>query len=132
MFYASGPEIWEYIRKTTTKWNLDKNVKFNSKIISSIWNDITSKWDLKIETKDGIIADSCDVLVNGSGILKSVYSSHRESHLAFDSTAFLLTKAYSNWKWPSIPGLHNFKGHLVHTAEWYGHSGFLRIWSALT
>jgi hypothetical protein len=47
-------------------------VKLNSRIISSVWNETTAKWDLKIETKDGIIADSCDILVNGSGILKSV------------------------------------------------------------
>lgn len=24
----------------------------------------------------------------------------------------------SNWQWPKIPGLHDFKGHLVHTAKW--------------
>ena len=22
------------------------------------------------------------------------------------------------WKWPDIPGLHDFKGHLAHSAEW--------------
>lgn len=22
------------------------------------------------------------------------------------------------WKWPDIPGLHDFKGHLVHSANW--------------
>jgi len=24
----------------------------------------------------------------------------------------------SNWKWPDIPGLHDFKGPTVHTANW--------------
>lgn len=24
----------------------------------------------------------------------------------------------SQWKWPDIPGLHDFKGHLVHSAAW--------------
>jgi cation diffusion facilitator CzcD-associated flavoprotein CzcO len=31
-----------------------------------------------------------------------------ESHLTSDS----------NWKWPQIPGLHDFKGDLVHSANW--------------
>jgi hypothetical protein len=24
----------------------------------------------------------------------------------------------SNWKWPTIPGLHSFQGELVHSASW--------------
>lgn len=24
----------------------------------------------------------------------------------------------SNWKWPEIPGLHDFQGDLVHSANW--------------
>ena len=26
--------------------------------------------------------------------------------------------ADSNWKWPNIEGLHDFKGKLVHSARW--------------
>ena len=25
---------------------------------------------------------------------------------------------WSNWKWPDIEGLHDFKGTLLHTAKW--------------
>lgn len=28
------------------------------------------------------------------------------------------TGALNNWKWPSIPGLHSFKGKLLHSATW--------------
>jgi len=24
----------------------------------------------------------------------------------------------SHWKWPEIDGLQNFKGHLIHSADW--------------
>ena len=34
-----------------------------------------------------------------------------------DCRSTLLTLP-SNWKWPDIPGLHNFKGELVHSADW--------------
>lgn len=38
-------------------------------------------------------SDSGDVLISATGILNA-------------------------WKWPDIPGLFNFKGHIVHTANW--------------
>lgn len=30
----------------------------------------------------------------------------------------------SNWKWPDIPGLHSFKGELVHSAAWPDNADF--------
>lgn len=32
-------------------------------------------------------------------------------------SVFVLTGC-SKWKWPAIEGIHDFKGHLVHTAQW--------------
>jgi cation diffusion facilitator CzcD-associated flavoprotein CzcO len=28
------------------------------------------------------------------------------------------TGALNNWTWPNIPGLHDFKGKLLHSASW--------------
>lgn len=28
------------------------------------------------------------------------------------------TGALNNWRWPSIPGLHDFNGKLLHSASW--------------
>lgn len=50
-------------------------------------------WKLDIKTKDGVIQDECEVLVSSVGFL-------------------------SNWRWPSIPGLHDFKGIKCHSAAW--------------
>jgi cation diffusion facilitator CzcD-associated flavoprotein CzcO len=69
-FYATGPEIWNYIKKTTTKYHLDEHIKFKSRVIESIWDESTSKWHVKVERNGQIIQDEADVLVNGSGILK--------------------------------------------------------------
>ena len=38
-------------------------------------------------------SDQCDILIQATGAL-------------------------NNWKWPSIPGLHDFKGKLLHSAIW--------------
>ncbi|CAK7242725.1 MAG: hypothetical protein STHCBS139747_004223 [Sporothrix thermara] len=97
-FYAEGSEIWEYIRRTTTKYGLDERVQFRSKVLSSVWDEATGKWTIRIEqtADDGtvsIITDTADVLINSSGIL-------------------------SKWRWPAIPGLHDFQGSLLHSAQW--------------
>ncbi|KAH7021896.1 hypothetical protein EDB80DRAFT_744547 [Ilyonectria destructans] len=91
--YASGQEIWEYIKRTTKKYNLDERVQFNSKVVSSIWDDQIGKWKVKVNQNGTIIKDEADVLVNGSGFL-------------------------NKWRWPDISGLKSFKGKLVHSASW--------------
>ncbi|KAF4331907.1 monooxygenase [Fusarium beomiforme] len=92
-FYASGPEIWSYIKRTSEKYQLDEPVIFNSQVTSSVWDDEAGKWRLEIQQGLDTIKDEADILVNATGFL-------------------------SKWTWPAIPGLDKFKGKLVHTAAW--------------
>ena len=92
-FYAKGPEIWEYIKRTTEKYNLDECIEFGSRVVESIWDESASKWHIKIEQSGRVIEDEADVLVNGSGIL-------------------------NKWKWPNIEGFKDYKGTIVHSASW--------------
>ncbi|RGP60874.1 hypothetical protein FSPOR_10375 [Fusarium sporotrichioides] len=92
-FYASGPEIWSYIKRTTERYNLDERVQLNSRVISSIWDQSRGKWVLEIDQNGTTVHDEADVLINGSGIL-------------------------NKWRWPDIKGLSTFKGQLVHSAAW--------------
>ncbi|KAL2014483.1 hypothetical protein VTN00DRAFT_2008 [Thermoascus crustaceus] len=48
---------------------------------------------LQVVETDEIFEDTADVLVTGIGVLNS-------------------------WKWPDIPGLHDFQGKLLHSAKW--------------
>ncbi|KAL4724306.1 hypothetical protein ACLX1H_008919 [Fusarium chlamydosporum] len=66
---------------------------FQSKVTHATWDDALGKWGLKIRRDSEEIEDECDVLIDGSGFL-------------------------NNWHWPDIPGLHDFKGEIVHTADW--------------
>lgn len=109
-FYAKGPEIWDYIKRTTIKYNLDRDVQLNTTIESAIWDDATKKWKIKADFEGGIIEDEADILINGSGILKFVSAI---------LSLYIDTKiSYSKWQWPNIEGLHNFKGELLHSAKW--------------
>ena len=69
-FYVGGPEIWQYVKETATKWQLEQFVQYNSRVTDSIWDDESGKWKVKIDRHGQIIADECDVLINASGILK--------------------------------------------------------------
>lgn len=70
-------------------------MKFKHQAIEARWNERTSKWHVKFEQTDTkqVIEDIGDVLCTGTGALNA-------------------------WKWPDIPGLHDFKGIKAHSANW--------------
>lgn len=77
-------------------FGLHKYIRLHHEILGATWHEDLSKWSVRVRknsdpTTDFI--DWCDVLINGSGLL-------------------------NHWKWPSIPGLEDFKGLKVHTASW--------------
>jgi cation diffusion facilitator CzcD-associated flavoprotein CzcO len=92
-FYATGDEIQNYLRKITREYNLDRDVVYESTVTSAIWNEDDGLWHLEIQQHDKTIKDSCQILINGSGVLNA-------------------------WSWPDIKGLSNFKGHLSHSADY--------------
>ncbi|RHZ62629.1 hypothetical protein CDV55_105871 [Aspergillus turcosus] len=94
-FYSKAPEILEYFKNIARKHDLYKFIKLNHKVINAEWSDSDGIW--KIQVQDNltgkIIHDWCHFMITASGIL-------------------------NNWKWPDIPGLHTFKGELLHSASW--------------
>ncbi|KAL4995553.1 hypothetical protein BDV10DRAFT_196629 [Aspergillus recurvatus] len=94
-FYAAAPEIHKYWKHVSAKYGCEKYIKFKHRVVSATWDNDRSKWTLQVQNLDSgeIIEDQCDVLVSASGAL-------------------------NEWKWPSIPGLHDFKGKLMHSANW--------------
>lgn len=69
-FYSPAPEIHAYIKRTVYKYNLDKQVQLNSKVLSTIWSDETGKWDRTLDVNGSVKQDEADILINGSGFLK--------------------------------------------------------------
>ncbi|KAK7208013.1 hypothetical protein BZA70DRAFT_272723 [Myxozyma melibiosi] len=93
-FHVYRDEVLEYMNRTTKKYNLDKHVAFESRITSAHWSDEKAKWLIEVEKADRtIIKDEADVFVDCSGLL-------------------------NKWRWPNVPGLQDFKGHIVHSANW--------------
>lgn len=92
-FYATGAEIQEYLTKIKKQYHLDRDVEYNSKVSSCIWDEEDAQWHVEVEVDGQIKKDTCDILVNGSGVLNA-------------------------WSWPAIKGLKDFKGHLSHSADY--------------
>lgn len=92
-FYADGDEIMEYIEKVCEKWNLKRDVKFSHKVAGLEWVEEDAKWKITVSVKGEEHVEYADFIVSAQGFL-------------------------SRWKWPKIDGIHDYKGHKVHSAAW--------------
>ncbi|KAK5992095.1 FAD-binding monooxygenase moxY [Cladobotryum mycophilum] len=94
--YAEAPEILKYLQDTVDKHDLRKYIQCNYKCTAAKWNESTSQWAVDFERTDQPslkFTVTCDVFVYAVGRL-------------------------NNWKLPDIPGLKDFRGEVVHTANW--------------
>jgi cation diffusion facilitator CzcD-associated flavoprotein CzcO len=92
-FYATGGEIQDYLTRIKKQHNLDRDVRYNSRVAAVIWDGQQGKWRVEIQQGERTIHDDCDILINGSGVL-------------------------NNWSWPDLKGLNSFKGYLCHSADY--------------
>jgi cation diffusion facilitator CzcD-associated flavoprotein CzcO len=77
------------------KYNVEKYIKLRTQALEASWDSEAAKWVVtlkNIETGQ-VFQDSADALLTGIGVL-------------------------NDWKWPDIPGLHDFQGKLLHSADW--------------
>ena len=81
------------MQKTIKKWNLDRDIVYNTRVTAAHWQEDRQQWKVTV-THNGESRDEyADVVVSARGFL-------------------------STWHWPPIPGLHSFKGKVVHSAAW--------------
>ncbi|TKX18371.1 flavin-binding monooxygenase-like protein 7 [Elsinoe australis] len=98
-YYASGAEILAYFRRTVRKYGLDRDVRTGCRVEEARWDEEGGRWKVKVRGKDGVFEDEADVLVSATGFL-------------------------SHWRWPEIQGLRDFRGKLLHSADWDHAFGF--------
>ena len=96
-YYSYSPEIWKYIKMVAEENNfIEKYIKLRHKIQKLSWDDDTAQWTVTVENlaTGEITENHFDLVINGGGIL-------------------------NKWKWPTgIEGLHDFKGVLMHSAQY--------------
>lgn len=110
-FSAPSSEIEAYLCDLCDAENMRPEIKLSHQVSHAQWIEALGQWELEIlNLKTGeVVLDSCHFLLNATGVLKYDCQAIRSSGSLTSS---------SNWKWPSIPGLQDFKGDLVHSAAW--------------
>lgn len=93
--YAKSGEIYTYFNDFADKYRLRQYIQTKKKVVGARWD--STRGGYQVEVADVITGqvekDSCDILINAGGILNA-------------------------WRWPAIPGLNNYKGPLLHSADW--------------
>ncbi|KAK1474357.1 monooxygenase [Colletotrichum tamarilloi] len=94
-FLSPAEEIQTYLCRLCDGEDLRRQIKTNHLVTGAFWDEDAGGWTVRVKNlEDGVeFEDYCEFLLNASGIL-------------------------NNWKWPDIPGLHDFSGSLLHSADW--------------
>ncbi|KAH6975459.1 hypothetical protein BKA56DRAFT_89961 [Ilyonectria sp. MPI-CAGE-AT-0026] len=94
-FFSPATEIQDYLCRVCEEENMHGLIKTQHQVEGAQWDENDGVWRLQIRNlqTDTLFNDYCHFLLDSCGIL-------------------------NNWKWPEIPGLHDFQGDLVHSANW--------------
>lgn len=91
--YARQPEILAYLESVADEFDLRRHLMMETRVHSAQWNSETWQWDLQLDSGGRPSVLSADVVVSAVGLFGSM-------------------------KLPEIAGLSDYKGVLMHTAQW--------------
>ncbi len=88
--FAAQPETLTYLNHVADKFDLRRDIQFNSRVSSAVFNETTSQWDVTLDTG--------------------------ETHTA----RFIVTAIgpLSADTMPKVPGVESFRGQSFHTYRW--------------
>ncbi|OLN88794.1 putative sterigmatocystin biosynthesis monooxygenase stcW 1 [Colletotrichum chlorophyti] len=94
-FFASATEIEEYLCRVCDDENLRPYIKTSHQVVAASWSEARAVWELQIKNlKTGAgFVDYADFVIDATGILNKL-------------------------RWPDVQGISDFKGTLVHSANW--------------
>jgi cyclohexanone monooxygenase len=88
--YATQPEILQYARHVADRFDLRRDIRFETSVTSVVYDNVLGRWLVKTDQGDSVAARFC---ITAVGCL---------------SAAAL----------PESPGLKDFKGQWFHTGQW--------------
>ena len=88
--FAPGAELKRYAEHVADKYDLRRRMRFNTTVTGAAWNEDTHRWEIGI-------ADGAPVA----------------ARFLITATGFL-----SQPKAPDIPGIDEFAGKIIHSADW--------------
>lgn len=88
--YAPGAEILDYVRHCAKRYGVADRIRYGARVVRAEFDDTTHTWTVSLQDDAPI---RCRFLIAATGIL-------------------------SQPRPPSIDGIHDFSGQLMHTARW--------------
>jgi cation diffusion facilitator CzcD-associated flavoprotein CzcO len=88
--YAPGPELKRYAEHVVDKYDVRRNIRFNTNVEGARWDDDAQVWRVALTGGETL---SAQFLIAATGFL-------------------------SQPRVPDIPGIDNFAGRIIHTAAW--------------
>ncbi|MBV8612358.1 MAG: NAD(P)/FAD-dependent oxidoreductase, partial [Acetobacteraceae bacterium] len=88
--YATQPEILRYINHVADRFDLRRDIEFNTRVTEAVFNNETNTWTIKTDKGNSAVAPFC----------------------------IIATGNLSTPRTPSFPGLESFKGKWHHTGLW--------------
>jgi cation diffusion facilitator CzcD-associated flavoprotein CzcO len=94
---ADGPAILRYVRETASTYGIDRNIRFNHRVVGAEWSTQDARWTVRVERTDTgeTTALTCSFLFVCAG-----YYRYDEPYM------------------PRFEGAERFTGRLVHPQEW--------------
>ncbi|OAL56021.1 FAD/NAD(P)-binding domain-containing protein [Pyrenochaeta sp. DS3sAY3a] len=93
--YVGAVELFDYFKSRAVAYGVEDFVHLNHLVEQAIWKEDEGLWELQVldQARNIRFITSAECLINAAGFL-------------------------NNWKWPDVPNLTDFQGHLVHSAHW--------------
>jgi len=93
-YHPQGADMQRYLLSVADKYDLRDKVRFNTAVETLVYDEKSATWTVTVRKPDGSHEDIvANAVINGHGPV-------------------------NRFKWPDIPGLHDFNGPVVHTAAW--------------
>jgi cyclohexanone monooxygenase len=90
--YAAQPEILDYLNHVADRFDLRRDISFDTRVTKAHWDADAALWTVGLDNGESL---ECRYLILGTGAL-------------------------SVPKTPALPGIENFEGDILHTAQWSG------------
>jgi cyclohexanone monooxygenase len=88
--YATQPEILRYINHVADRFDLRRDIRFETRVTSAAWDEAANRWDIHTDKGDVVTAQFCIAAVG----------------------------CLSMPRVPDYKGIHDFKGIHYHTGAW--------------
>lgn len=95
-YYSSSREIWRYLKDIEEENDfIKKYIKLRHQVEHVEWDEEAGVWRVRVRdlATDAVVEDEAEFFINAGGVL-------------------------NKWRWPAIPGLHDFGGKLMHSANY--------------